>query len=114
MGIIPGIYFSWLVICRDVMEDRRKKRKLGFPKQVNLGEAVIGVGCFAAIVLLWPLFVMISIGITWSEWKLGEIVLWTRNEKTKKEKVDDLVKKANKLGLILEKRKPKELKLKGT
>ncbi len=110
IGILPSLYLFWLIICRDVFEECRDARKPGFPEQVNLSEAMVTVGCFAAAIIMWPLIVMFAVGFTWHEWRFGDIVLWRKKEIPKKEKIAELEKKAKKLGLILKEPAPINLK----
>ena len=115
IGAINAAYLGWLFVCRDVMTDERDKRNLGFPNEVNLGEVVAAVFIFVLFTILWPLFVVVSIGITWHEFNFADIVLWRRRiQKTKQELNETAVKEAaEKLGYDLKKREPKPVLLKG-
>lgn len=76
IGSINALYLGWLIIWKDVFQENKSKRKTGFPEEVKLGFTLAAIGIFFVASVFWPLMVMISIFITWDEYKLADIVLW--------------------------------------
>ena len=115
IGATNGLYLLWLFICRDVLEEDRDNRKLGFPNQVDLGDAMQALFLFMIFAIAWPLFIFVSIVITWNEFSFADIVVWKRKAPKIKKELDEATVKAaaKKLGFNLQKKEPDPIVLKG-
>lgn len=106
IGGIISAYSLWLILWKDAMETRPKKRKPINLEKITLGNLLLFILSFLGCAALWPIMALMAAGMTWDVYKLGKIVVYQKKEPT----VKDLEQKASKLGFKLA---PKELNLEG-
>lgn len=101
-GALNATLATWLVVWKDAMESSKEKRKKHRIDEITLGGVFATIGAFLLGMFLFPIIVLMNVGMIWEIYDLGNIVLWKRKPPTDPE-LDALEKKAHKFGLTLKK-----------